>query len=112
MSLPFFQPILAIRMVLESILFPIGDRDFSGWAPATIQEEIQYGNAGTVMITRSREVSAFPIPVNLYRLQKKGKREEYENFGKTLVERGRADFGELNLSNPLFTQHARGIDAA
>lgn len=99
-------------MVLESVVPPNGDKDFSDRALQAVQDEIGYTNAGTVKITRSREVSQFPIPVNLYRLQKKGESEKYENFGQSLIERGLADSGEIDLFNPMFTLHARGIDAA
>ena len=57
-SLPHFQPILAIRMVLESITPPNGDSKFPDWALESIQEEIQYGNAGSVTITRTRDMVA------------------------------------------------------
>ena len=99
-----------MRMVLELIIFPHEDRAFSEWAALTIQEEICYGAAGTVLIKRSKEVSKFPIPVKMYCLQKKGKNVEYENYDKTLVERGWADFGEIDLTNPIYAMHGRGIN--
>ena len=98
-------------MVLESIIPPSGDK-FSDRALEAIQEEIGYWNAGTVLITRSKKVSTFPIPVNLFRRQKNGKTEEYDNFGLSLIERELANFGEVDLFHPDYKLHARGIDAA
>ena len=95
-------------MVLDFITFS-EDEEFTEWAPPLIQEELSYVNVGPVLITRSKEVGHFPIPVVL---KKRGSGETYGNFGENLVQRGLAKFGELDLSNPKFSQHARGIDAA
>ena len=98
-------------MVLDSIIFS-EDQEFSESAAPLIQEEISYVNAGNALVTRSKEVDHFPIPVDLHVLKKKGSGEKYVNFGQILVERGLADFGQLDLSNPKFAQHAGGMDAA
>ena len=68
-----------------------------------------YVNVGPVLVTRSKDVNHFPIPVVL---KKRGSGETYGNYAQNLCERGLAKFGELDLSNPKFSQHARGIDAA
>ena len=101
------QPILAIRMVLESINPPNGDRIFSDHTLEAIQEEIGYWNAGYVMVENTREVSSFPIPVKLYLMQKKGESEGYDNFGGILLKCGIADEGEIDLLNPDYKLHAR-----
>ena len=103
------KPILAIRMVLDSITFREHE-EFTDWAPTIIQEELSYVNAGTILATRSKEVDHFPIPVVLHVLKKRGNGEKLENFGQILVKRGLAESGELDLSNPKYAQHARGID--
>ena len=101
------QPILAIRMVLESIIPPNGDNAFPDHTIQAIQEEIGYWNTGYVKVTSTRKVSTLPIPVNLHLVQKKGESEEHENFCRTLLECGLADIGELDLVNPAYNLHAR-----
>ena len=95
-------------MILDYITFS-EDEEFSAWAPPLIQDELSYVKSGPVLVTRSKEVNHFPIPVVL---KKRGSGETYDNYAEILVERGLAKFGELDLSNPKFSQHARGIDAA
>ena len=96
-------------MVLDYITFS-EDEEFSGWVAPMIQDELSYVNIGPVLVTRTKEVNRFPIPVVL---KKRGNGEKYDiSISEILVERGLAEFGELDLSNPKFSQHARGIDAA
>ena len=101
------QPILAIRMVLESVIPTNGDKAFPPHTLEAIQEQIGYWNAGFVKVTSTRKVSAFPIPVKLYLVQDKGESVRKENFGRTLRRHGLADKGEVNLSNPDYKLHAR-----
>ena len=105
---------MAIRMVLDGIIPPNGAKDFSDRTLGAIQDEIGYWNAGTVKVANSREwlPSAFPVPVDLYRLQKNGEgKEQWANFGQSLIDRGLADFGHAVVQNGLYTDHARGIEA-
>ena len=101
------QPILAIRMVLESIIPPNGDKVFPDHVLEAIQEEIGYWNTGYVKITSTRKVLTLPIPVNLHLVHKKRGSEEYENFGQTLLQCGLADTGEVDILNPEYDLHAR-----
>ena len=100
------QPILAIRMVLESTVPANDDKVFPHHTLEAIQEEIGYWNTGYVKVTSTREVTTFPIPVKLYLIQK-GKVEKKENFSRILRRCGLANKGEVNLSNPDFSLYAR-----
>ena len=101
------QPILAIRMVLESINPPNGDKVFPDHVLEAIQEEIGYWNAGYVEVTSTRKVSTLPIPVKLHLVKKKGEIKELEDFGLTLLECGLADIREVDVLNPDYSLHAR-----
>ena len=101
------EPMLAIRMVMDTIIPPNGDKIFAEHTIQAIQEEICYWNAGYVKVTSTRKVSAFPIPVKLSLVLKKGESKEYENFGQTLLECGLADNGEVDILNPDYDLHAR-----
>ena len=101
------QPILAIRMVLDSIIPADGEGTFLCDTLEGIQEEIGYWNVGYVKVTSTREVASFPIPVKLYIFEKNGESERKENFGRTLRRVGLAVKGEVNLSNPKYKLHAR-----
>ena len=95
-------------MALDSIIPPNGEKVFSDQSLTAIQEEIGYWNAGDMKVFQSREASGFPIPVKIYRQDGK----KWKDFGQSLVDRGLADFGDVNFSNPVYKLHARGIEAA
>ena len=101
------QPILAIRMVLESIIPPNGDRVFPDHTLEAIQEEIGYWNTGYVKVTSTRKASTMPIPVNLQLVQKMEESEKHEDFVRTLLECGLADIGAVDVFNPDYNLHAR-----
>ena len=101
-------------MVLDGIIPPNGDKDFSDRTLRAIQDEIGYWNAGVLKIANSKEwlPSTFPVPVNLYQLRKNGEgKEKWANFGQSLIDRGLADFGYANVPRGLYSDHARGIEA-
>ena len=117
MVVNWFQPTLAIRMVLESIIPPNGDRDFSDRALEEIQEEIGYWNAGSLKIVRAtsyRSVIDYsdrsPIPIKLYFRQKRGDSVVWKNYGKDLVGRHRAAFGGIDLRSQDYFLHSRPFD--
>ena len=101
------QPILANRMVMESIVPPNKDKFFSDPTVQAIQEEIGYWNIGSVKVTSTRNVSVYPIPVNIYLTPKTGESEEHENLGQTLLKCGLADNGYVDVLNPEYSHHAR-----
>ena len=104
-----FQPILAIRMVLESIVPPNGD--YSDQEIQEIQDEVGYWTTGTVEIAITRrEVSSFPLPIQLYLNDREN--HVWWNYGKSLVDVGLADYGVVDLNRIDYFLHARGIDAA
>ena len=102
-----YQPALAIRMVLESIIPPNDDKFFPDSTIKAIQEEIGYWNTGFVKVTSTRMVSAFPIPVNLCLVQKKGGSKEQKDLGQILLECGLSDKGYVNILDPRYNLHAR-----
>ena len=96
-------------MVMESITPPNGD--FSNRELQEIQEEIGYWNTGTMEIAIARTgVSTFPIPIKLYFKDRDNK--VWQNYGSSLVERGLAEYGSVDLTRFDFFLHARGIDVA
>ena len=103
-----FQPILAIRMVLESIIPPNGD--YTDRELEDIQEDVGYWNAGYAEITIARrEVSSFPIPIKLYfRDPNLGR----WNYGRSFVDLGLGIYGVVDLNRIDYFLYARGIDVA
>ena len=101
------QPILANRMVLESIIPLNGDKVFPDHVLEAIQDEVGYWNTGYVKITSTRMVSTMPIPVKLHLVHRRGENEEQENFGQTLLECGLADNGEVDILKLEYNRHAR-----
>ena len=101
------QPSLAIRMVLESVIPPKGNKVFPHPTLEAIQEEIVYWNTGYVKVTSTRKVKTFPIPIKLYLVNKNGEREEYEDFGQTLLNCELADTGDVDILSPHYTLYAR-----
>ena len=98
---------MAIRMVLESIVPPSGQ--FSNHVLEAIKEEVVYWNACHMKIWISRlEVTSFPIPVHLY-YQNQVTRE-WHNYGDSLVERGIAQYGMIDITRFDYLLHARGIN--
>ena len=96
-------------MVLESIVPPNGH--YTEEVLNKIQEEVVYWNACHMEIWISRmEVTSFPIPIRLY--YNNGGRHTWANYGKSLVERGLAVFGSVDLTRFDYLLHARGINAA
>lgn len=96
-------------MVLESIIPPNGD--YSDQVLEKIQEEIGYWRAGTMEIAIARrEVTSFPIPIKMY--YKDQENLVWQNYGRSLVDRGLALYGEVDLTRFDYYLHARGIDAA
>ena len=94
-------------MVLDSIIPPKGEK-FPEELLKAIQEEIVYWNAGPVKVCQTKEASAFPIPVKIYCHDGK----KWQDLGKSLISRGLADFGHVDLSNSDYKLHARGINTA
>ena len=90
-------------MVLDFLIPPNGKKSFSEESLKAIQEEIVYWNAGTLRVCQTRDSTDFPIPIKLYRLNGK----KWENFGQALINKGMADFGDLDFSNSDFKIHAR-----
>ena len=103
-----FQPILAIRMVLESIVPPNGD--FSDQELQEIQDEVAYWTTGTVEIAIARrEVTSFPLPIKLYLHDREN--HVWWNYGESLVDVGIATYGVVDLTRFDYLLWARGIDA-
>ena len=66
------QPILAFRMVLDSVVAPDGSPSFTQRTIPEIEKELAYWKkAKSVRVVRTRKEAprTFPIPVRLYRLQ-------------------------------------------
>ena len=104
-----FQPILAIRMVLESIIPPNGHYSYEELEK--IQKELVYWNAPPIEIAIARrEVTSFPIPIKLY--YRNYENHTWDNYATSLVERGLANYGSVDLWKFDYLLHARGIDVA
>ena len=96
-------------MVLESIVLP--NDQFSNSVLHDIQEEVVYWKASSTEIWISRtEVTSFPIPVHLY--HRNHDTNGWVNYGDSLLDRGIAQYGSVDLTQFDYYLFARGIDAA
>ena len=104
------QPILAVRMVLDHTIPPNYGEYFSEQSIKAIEEELAYWKVGITKIVRSRLKSpaSIPLPVHLYlRQEMHDGKEEWHNYGLSLIDRGLADYGEVDISSMKYLLHAR-----
>ena len=96
-------------MVMDSIIPPNGI--YSDHELQEIQDEIVYWRTGTMEIAIARrDVTSFPIPIKLYFKDRVNR--VWCNYGQSLVDRGFANYGEIDLYRFDYFLHARGIDVS